>query len=162
MTHEEFEALLAGKLSGEISPADAERLAAELRQNPERAALAEGLAAAQSELRAGVPSLHDSARRMRDVLPPWQRTRPSPIRRIRLVGAVFRYAAVVGLAFGAGFWSARGANEGRHDSAVPQPRIQHISIDTEESVIVDRYARATRTYPKSTSLSHALLSLAKQ
>lgn len=160
MTHEEFERLLADELGGEIEPADAARLAQALQADPRRAEIAAQLYATRDALAAGVPSPQRSETRLSHTAAPW--SAPAP-RRLRLPTAVLRYAAAIALAFGAGFWSA-GYAPRPSDKPTTGPGRPLVVPEWPSSTsgLADRYARATRSYPNASSLSHALLSLARR
>ena len=71
--------------------------------------------------------------------------------------AVLRYAAVIALAFGAGFFS-RG-RQMETDKPAPAPPGANFNM---EQQYVSKYVKATQSFPESSSFSRALLMLARK
>lgn len=162
MTEERFRELLADYLAGELDEQQAAAFRAELKANAERRKLADELQAAAAALEANVLSDDEARRRTEDlqlsVAP--SRKRPRPVERTaghQRLFAVLRYAAIIVLAFGAGFL-ARG-----RQSETPETSGASLAQTTE---INDRYVanfvRATQSFPESSSFSRSLLMLARK
>jgi anti-sigma factor RsiW len=164
MNDAEFQELLADYLAGELDEQQAAAFRAELEANEERHKLAQELQAAAAALEANVLSdqeaqrrsesltLQDIQKRAAEVPKEWSRPNRSRYHRLK---AVLRYAAVIVLAFGAGF-VARGW---RSDAWEPSPPPVVSSPSIHERYVAD-YQRVAQAFPQSSSFARSLLVLA--
>lgn len=165
MNDEKFQELLADYLAGELDEQQAAAFRAELESNEQRRRLAHQLQAAAAALEANVLSDEEAQRRaeplsLQDIATrgvggaPEHASRPIPFRYHRL-RAVLRYAAVIVLAFGAGFM-ARGW---RSDTREPPPPPVVSSPSINERYVAG-YQRVAQAFPQSSSFARSLLVLA--
>lgn len=172
MTPERFDELLANSLGGELSQDERVELEAELRRDPQRAALAARLAGVSQQLRDFFAT---NAQATETAAPaPTIRLSRSPMDQansqlhIRSRGpwvAALRYAAMILLAFGAGY-----ASNGALPTAMQSRGTQVAMADFGSSVdgfevdsrLAARYANAVRRLPGSSSFARSLLAVARQ
>lgn len=165
MNDEEFQELLADYIAGELDEQRAAAFRAELESNAERRRLARQLQAAAAALEANVLSDEDAQSRTASLslqeiaaragggAPP-RVSRAVRFKHYRL-GVVLRYAAVIVLAFGAGFVVRGWRSEARE----PSPQV--VSSANVNEGYAASYRRATQAFPQSTSFSRSLLILAR-
>lgn len=165
MKDEEFQELLADYLAGELDEREASRFQAELEASPERRKLAHELQAAAAALEAHIPSQEEAQRRVGSLAfddlqirarEAARRARPIRLRYQRSK-AVLRYAAVIVLAFGAGF-VVRGWPSAHRESPAP-PVATALPIN---AGYLDEYRRVTQAFPEASSFSRSLLMLARR
>jgi anti-sigma-K factor RskA len=166
MNDEEFQELLADYVAGELDEQQAAAFRAELESDAQRRQIAQQLQAAAAALEANVPSDEDAQSRtellnLQDIATrgaggaPEQISPPIRFRYYRL-RAVLRYAAVIVLAFGAGF-VARGWR-----SDVQEPSTPPVVITpTVNEGYAASYRRVAQAFPQSSSFSRSLLVLAR-
>lgn len=147
MTDERFEQLLADHLAGELDDAAAAELHDAAAADSARAQRLRELEATERALGEHVVSLQAAEQRVATLLEP-VRVRETGAREARSrVPALLRYAAVVLLAFVAGYvfrgWSA---------ATEPAPREQ----------LAERFVDAQREFPGSSQFAHSLLALARR
>ena len=157
MNEERFRELLADYVAGELDSENAAELRAELARDPRRRALAKELQAAAAALEADLPSLEEAEQRTATLtLPAVGRaasTKP------RWLHALLRYAAVIALAFGAGFL----ARDWQQPRDVPPPQAApRIEPDVVNARYAAGFARAAREFPQSELFSRSLLMLARE
>jgi anti-sigma factor RsiW len=166
MNDEKFEELLADYLAGELDEQQAAVFRAELESNEQRRKRAQEFQAAAAALEANLLSDEEARRRteslsLRDIAErgaggaPELSSRPTRFGYHRLK-AVLRYAAVIVLAFGAGF-VVRGW---RSDAPELSPPIATAAPVNER--YVDDYLRVTQAFPDSSGFSRSLLMLARR
>lgn len=166
MTDEEFRDLLAEYIAGELDEQRAAAFRAELEANEQRRKLAEELQAAaaalevnlvseeQAEQRTAGLKLETAAIRGPDAVS--ETARPVVLRYAR-IRAVLRYAAVVVVAFSAGFL-ARGWSSADQQVAA---RTEAPAAPINERYI-DKFVEATQSFPESSSFARSLLALARR
>lgn len=166
MNDQKSRELLADYIAGELDERQAAAFRAELEANPERRRLAQELEAAAAALGANVVSCEEAERRT-EALQLGDATLRAPsasegaMRSIRprhhRLGAILRYAAVIVVAFGAGFF-VRGWPSGDRQPVARPP--------TPSTPINERYVanflEATQSFPGSSSFSRWLLTLARR
>jgi anti-sigma factor RsiW len=164
MNEERFQELLADYIAGELDQQQTAAFRAELESNPERRRLARELQAAAAALEANdlsdqearqrteSLSLSEIAARGADPTPETAR----PVRRL----AALRYAAVIVLAFGAGFL-ARGWKSDVGEPP-PPPTPATVTAPAINERYVAKYRQVMQAFPKSSSLSRSLLTLARR
>ena len=157
MTDHELETLLAEYLAGEADADGAARLEALLHSDPALATRVAELRAAQEALLGGVPSLEVaehrvSALRAAAVL-------PAPVAALRRswLSAAARYAALIAIAFIAGYW-ARGTSDERVTS---EPRPPSIVAGSGEH-LAQRYVSAAQSHPSASAFARVLLTVARR
>lgn len=161
MTQGEFEKLLPDFLAGELDAGGVAAVEAYLRTAPDQAALVAELAALQQEVRRGAPSVADAALQTRSLHAP-----SGPLRTGWRIAVALRYAAVVLIAFGAGYWM-RGGAAIAPPGAPPdarQPTVDRVVQASDGAVnprVAKNFQRAASTYPQANSLAWAALSIAK-
>lgn len=197
MNEREFQDKLADYLAGELTAAEAEAFRAALATDENRRRLVDELQAAAAALechdvsekigRAATADLRfaDIAARVggADTLSIADRSslmtdgpvsRPILFRGLGVIHLAVRYAAVIVLAFVAGYWFRGGGDEGA--SRIARPHTEPIVapaagsdlalVDMEDAVdsvnerYVAKYAKATRTFPNASSFSRTLMVLA--
>ena len=162
MNDEQFRELLADYLAGELDEQRAAELRAELEANAERRKLAHELQAAAAALEANTIRPEEAERRTGGLALAGvasagaARESRRPLRRTRLQSAL-RYAAVIVLAFGAGFvvrgWRLESTPIARPSPPSTFPLNEHY---------VANFARATQAFPESPAFSRSLLMLARK
>jgi anti-sigma factor RsiW len=161
MNDEEFRELLADYVAGELDEERAAVFRAELEANEERRRLARELQAAAAALEANVVSQEEAERRTAALeLRGAAFSAAGSTRRgggQRRLPAVLRYAAVIVLAFGAGFL-ARGW-QSESSAQAPPPLAQTVEIN--ERYVTD-FVKFTQSFPKSSTFSRSLLALARK
>jgi len=161
MTEERFRELLADYLAGELDEQQAAAFRAELAASAERRRLANELQAAAAALESNVLSENEARQRTEDLKlePPPPLKRPhagEATRRYQRLYAVLRYAAVVALAFGAGFL-VRGWQSGSPEATSAPSPVTEIN-----ERYVANFAEATQSFPQSSTFTRSLLMLARK
>ena len=166
MNDEKFEKLLADYLAGELEEQQAAAFRAELESNEQRRKRAHEFQAAAAALEANLLSDEEARRRTESLNLQEIATRGAggalglssrPTRfRYRRLNAVLRYAAVIVLAFGAGF-VVRGW---RFETRELSPPVTTVAPVNER--YVDDYLRLTQAFPESSGFSRSLLMLARR
>ena len=171
MNDERFESLLADYLTGELSPADEPEFRAELERNEQRRNLARSLQATAAALEADVPDLDEAEERSaavpfdRIVLKHLSSRKPRSTGIARVGGAALRYAAVILLAFAAGYSARQWQGAEAAPPPVPTPvplRVASAAPAQINDEYIANYARAARKFPQATSFSRALLAVASR
>lgn len=167
MNDEKFQELLAGYLAGELDEQQAAALRAELDSNEQRRKLAHELQAAAAALEANVLSDQETRRRTESLSlqdmqmrgagrVPEQTSRPIRYKYGRLK-AVLRYAAVIVLAFGAGFvvrgWQFEARELSPPQVVTPAPINQSY---------LDEYRRVMQAFPEASPFTRSLLVMARR
>lgn len=166
MNDERFEELLADYLAGELDEQQAAAFRAELESNEQRRKIAHELQAAAATLEANLLSDEEARRRtdslsLQDIATrgaggaPGLSSRPTRFRYRRLK-AVLRYAAVIVLAFGAGF-IVRGWRSETRELSLPVTAAASVN-----ERYADDYLRVTQAFPQSSGFSRSLLMLARR
>jgi anti-sigma factor RsiW len=165
MNDAEFQELLADYLAGELDEHRAAAFRAELESNEERRKLAHELQAAAAALEVNALSDEESQRRVEALrfedlharaAHAAQSSRPIRAGHPRL-SAVLRYAAVIALAFGAGFVVRGWRSEARESPASPV-----VSSSSINERYVTGYQRVSQAFPRSSSFTRSLLVLARR
>lgn len=166
MNDQEFHELLAEYVAGELDRERAALFRAELDADPARRMLAHQYQAAAAALEANLLSDEEADRRaasleFEQVTSTATESRVLQAsdlrsRRDRYLGAALRYAAVIALAFGAGFL-ARGRDTQRGETVSP-PAAVDASFNER---LAAKYTRASQSFPESPTFSRSLLMLAR-
>jgi anti-sigma factor RsiW len=166
MNDREFHELLAEYVAGELDDERAAMFRAELDADPARRMLAQQYQAAAAALEAHLLSDEETERRaaslsfeqVASTATDGAGTRVNGLRGRRYVHlrAALRYAAVIALAFGAGFL-ARGRDTQTNETA-PPPAAVDASIDKR---LAAKYTQASQSFPESPTFSRSLLMLAR-
>lgn len=143
---------LADYLSGELDERQSADFERRLAEDPRLDREARELRAAAAAVGMHAVDLDEAEARTRGATLP-RGLAPAP-RSGRWISAL-RYAAVILIAFGAGFW-LRGRAAPLRAQHAPAPRP---SIETQ---LIEQYARAGRENPNSSSFSRALLAVARR
>jgi hypothetical protein len=178
MEEKRFQELMADELGGEIAPADREALLAELRSSPRRRDEFAALREAADALAATALSESEASRRAARLtlesaqasqaaidLRSSRSARRRAARRPSL--ALLRYAAAIAIAFGAGF-AARGRVDATGQPTPPRaaraPAGPIVALGGSEALsgLADRYVNVRGAMPQASSLSQALLALARR
>lgn len=161
MNEKQFRELLANYIAGELDPQQAADFRAALQADEQRRKLVQELQAAAAVLEAGTISQEEAERRTAmlaldpshaGVLSPHGR-RPE---RKRLF-AVLRYAAVILVAFGAGFLARAWPAVDRTEPT--RPAVQATPIN---EVYVASFTKASESFPHASTFSRSLLALARK
>jgi anti-sigma factor RsiW len=161
MTEERFRELLVDYLAGELDEQRAAEFRAELAASAERRRLASELQAAAAALEANVLSDDEAGQRTErleletPLLADGQHT-AERAPRYRVLFAALRYAAVVALAFGAGFL-VRGWQSGSPEATPTPPPPTEFN-----ERYVASFAEATQSFPQSSTFTRSLLMLARR
>jgi anti-sigma factor RsiW len=166
MNDEKFEELLADYLAGELDEQQAAAFRAELESNEQRRKRAQELQAAAAALEANLLSDEEARRRteslsLQDIAMRGADRAPKVSSRLTRFGhrrlkAVLRYAAVIVLAFGAGF-VVRGWRSDTREPSLPVTTAAPVN----ERYVQD-YLRVTKAFPQSSAFSRSLLMLARR
>ena len=176
MNEREFQDKLAEYLAGELSATEAEAFRAALASDERRRRLVDELQAAAAALEARDVS-EEHAReataelRFADIAARAAESRTLTLHPhwMRFANVALRYAAVIVLAFVAGFWARGGAWNSVPPQSPAQPTVAETdsieSVDVGATVEVnDRYvkkfAKASRAFPNASSFSRSLMVLA--
>ncbi|MBU0638208.1 MAG: zf-HC2 domain-containing protein [Planctomycetes bacterium] len=153
-----FRERLADYIGGELEPEQHAVFATHVSECPTCRAEVRALQAAAAVLDAGVLSREEAAERTATLAPPVAVAARVPrlARRPRMIYAALRYAAVVALAFGAGY-GARGWRV----TPVESPPVVVVERQINPR-LVHRLEQAAKRFPRSTSLSWSLLCLASE
>lgn len=166
MNEQEFRGLLADYLAGELDEAQAAAFRAELEASEQRRKLATELQAAAAALEANVLSheqaeqrtasleLEGATARARSAS---ERSARGGGRRHQRLRVALRYAAVIVLAFGAGFLARGWQLSGR--DATPVPTLASMPVNAR---YVANFVQATQSLPQASAFSHSLLTLARR
>ena len=165
MNDEKFRELLADYIAGELDQRQAAAFRAELEADPERRKLANELQAVAAALEANLLSEEEAEQRtaslqleaagvIRAPSAGEPAARYGPPRRLPLRSAL-RYAAVIALAFGAGFIVRGWQSESPAMTSPPPP----MAINER---YVASFAQATQSYPRSSTFTRSLLVLARK
>jgi len=162
MTDEEFRLRLAEYLAGEMSAEQADAFREVLHADRRRSRLAQDLEDVQARLRSGLPGL-DEAERRTGVLAALSGSSqgaasraPATRQRRFPVGSALRYAAVIALAFSAGYFARARLR--------PQPAPEPPVVVVGKSVPVrwiENYAQVVRTFPDVSDFGRALLAISQ-
>lgn len=165
MSEREFDEKLADYLAGELGTDERAAFETLIAADPQRARLVQELRAVEATLRAGLPAYDAAEREARaaasaaDV----DRTRPAVRRSVGLIAA--RYAAVIVLAFGAGFMARGWHNAG---AAAAEPRVaapgtpERAQVRSLEEQLGRNYIAIANERPKASSLGRTLLAAARR
>ena len=166
MNDVEFQDLLADYVAGELDEQQAAAFRAELESNAKRRQLAQQLQAAAAALEANVPSDEDAQSRteslnLQDIATRAAAGAPEQISgpiqfRYHHLKTFLRYAAVIVLAFGAGFVIGGWRSDVREPSTPPV-----VITPTVNEGYAASYRRVAQAFPQSSSFSRSLLVLAR-
>ncbi|MBI5863189.1 MAG: zf-HC2 domain-containing protein [Planctomycetes bacterium] len=157
MNCRELENNLAEYLAGELSPADHASARQHVQACPTCAARVVELQTAAAVLESGDVSAADADRATAGLpLPARPQSAPILLSRARMAHSVFRYAAVILIAFGAGYWMRGTAPPKNPPSLTPTQQAPSAT----PTLIVARYEAASQAYPNAPSLSRTLLAFA--